>query len=185
MAIKYKDMEWAEGASQLPGIRRKIFYIPKRDIVAWPTLPADFVTKMGELVTYVGSYTLAAQAKFKTLTAVIEKSPVDGKSQGVKPSKTFMNQVVIQHEGVDEDASAFAMQANNDDLVILIQTKGGKYRVIGHEIFETNCEVEQNIGGTPTDEMYTKVTATCTDIAPGLFYDGEIVTESGTINPQS
>lgn len=184
MAITYKDLEWSEGARQLPGIKRIIYYIPKRDIVAWPTLPGAVVAKMGELVTYTGSFTLAALAKFKTLSTIVDKSPVDGKSQGTKPSKTFVNSVVIQHESVNEDSSALAMQANNDDLVLLIPTKNGQYRVIGNDLYETQVEIEQNLGGAATDEMFTKMTFSVTDIAPGLFYDGEIVTEAGTLNPQ-
>ena len=181
--LKYKALDLAVGTTNLPGIREAVYAIAKRDIVKWPTLPTTFATKMGELVTYVGDFTLAADAKWFRVGIVVDKSPVDGKSQGVRPSKTFLNQVVLQHPGVEEDASGFAMQANNDDLVYLVQTKKGKWRVIGNEMYQTNTVIDQKLGGAATDEMGTTLTVDVTDLAPGLFYTGEIVTDEGTINP--
>jgi len=179
--LNYKSLKWPSGKTQLPGIRPKVYFIPKRDIVLWPTLPETFIESMAELVIYDGSVQLAAGAFWKELSTLVDKSPLDGKGQGTKPSKTFLNQLVIQHEGVEEDASAFAMQANNDDFVYLAPTKKGKYRVIGNEMFQTDTAIEQKLGAAATDEMGTTLTITCTDVAPGLFYDGEIVTEGGDV----
>ena len=183
--IKYKSLEWAVGTTNLPGIREDVYAIAKRDILTWPTLPEDFVTSMGELVIYKGNFTLAALAKWQRVGIIVDKSPVDGKSQGTRPSKTFLNQVVLQHPGVEEDASGYCRQANNDDMVYLVQTKKGKWRVIGNEMYQTDTAIEQKLGGAATDEMGTTLTVTVTDLAPGLFYPGEIVTEDGTINAVS
>lgn len=184
MRVKYTDLDWTPGKSNIPGINRDVYGIPKSDIVTWPTLPKVVTTKMGELVTYTGDFVLAATAKFKKINILPEKSNLDGKSQGAKPSKTFLNQMVAHHPGTDAEASAFAMQANNDDMVYLVkENNNGLYRVFGNEMFESNTEVEQKLSGNPTDEMGTTITVTITDVAPALFYDGEIDTEDGMINP--
>lgn len=180
--IKYTDMEWIEGNVNLPGIKRNVYYIPKREIVGWPTRKGSFTSKMGELATLQGSFVLAAGCFWRLITCIVEKSPLDGKSQGTKPSKTFINSLTVQHEGVEEDATAFAMMANNDDFVYLVETKPGKWRVIGNDMYATETSPEQNLGGAATDEMYTKLAITVTDLAPALFYVGQIVTESGIIN---
>ncbi len=180
--LNYKSLKWPSGKTQLPGIKPKVFYIPKRAIVVFPSLAKTFNLAMGELVTYTDSFQLAAGEYWRELSTLADKSPLDGKGQGTKPSKTFLNQLVISHEGVEEDASAFAMEANNDDFVYLVPTKNGKYRVIGNEMFQTDTAIEQKIGAAPTDEMGTMLTITCTDVAPGLYYAGEIVTEDGIIN---
>lgn len=180
--LNYQSLKWPSGKNQLPGIKPKVFYIAKRDIVVFPKLAETFSEAMGELVTYLDSFQLAAGAYWKEISTLVDKSPLDGKGQGSKPSKTFLNQLVIAHEGVEEDASAFAMQANNDDFVYLVPTKNGKYRVIGNDMFQTDTAVEQKLGAEPTSEMGTMLTITCTDIAPGLYYVGEIVTEDGIIN---
>lgn len=184
MRVKYTDLDWTPGKSNIPGFNRDVYGIAKSDIVTWPTLPGVVTTKMGELVTYTGKFVLAATAKFTKINIIPEKSNLDGKSQGVKPSKTFLNQFVGIHPGTEAEASAFAMQANNDDMVFLVkENNNGLYRVFGNDMFETNIDVEQKLPGAPTDEMGTTITVTITDIAPGLYYDGEIVTEDGTINP--
>lgn len=180
--LSYKSLKWPSGKTQLPGIKPKAYYTAKRDIVVFPRLAETFSQSMGELVTYLDSFQLAAGAYWKEISTLVDKSPLDGKGQGSKPSKTFLNQLVISHEGVEEDASAFAMQANNDDFVYLVPTKNGKYRVIGNDMFQTDTAVEQKLGAAATDEMGTMLTITCTDIAPGLYYVGEIVTEDGIIN---
>lgn len=180
--LDYKSLKWPSGKTQLPGIKPKVYYIAKRDIVVWPTLPETFSESMGELVIYQGSFQLAAGAFWKEISTLVDKSPLDGKGQGIKPSKTFLNQLVVAHEGVEEEASAFAMQANNDDFVYLAPTKKGKYRVIGNDMFQTDTAIEQKLGAAATEEMGTTLTITCTDLAPGLFYVGEIVTEDGIIN---
>ena len=183
MNLKYKGLDWQVGKVNLPGIREDVYGIAKRDIVGWPTLPDEFQNSMAELVTYVGNFVLAANAKWQKIGVIVDKSPVDGKSQGTRPSKTFLNQLVMQHPGVEEEASGYCRQANNDDQVYLAQTKKGKWRVIGNEMYQTDTAIDQKLGGAPTDEMGTTLTATVTDLAPGLFYTGEIVTEDGIINP--
>lgn len=182
--IKYGEMEWSEGAVVLPGAKRNVYAIPKRDIVAWPTLPDTFVTSMGELATYVGSFTLAATATFTKIGIIVDKSPVNCATQGSKPSKTSINTGTFVHPGVEEDASAFCRQANNDDMVYLFETKKGKYRVLGNEMWDTDTSFSQALGAAPTDEVGTTLTVTVTDVCPAPFYDGEIVTADGAINPE-
>lgn len=180
--IKYGELEWNEGAVVLPGIKRNVYAIPKRDIVQWPTLPEEYVTNMGELATYAGKFTLAANAKFRKIGVIVDKSPITGVSQGTKPSKTSINTGTFVHPGVEEEASAFCRQANNDDMVYLFETKKGKFRVLGNEMWDTDTAFSQNLGASPTDEVGTTLTVTVTDICPAPFYTGEIVLEDGVIN---
>ena len=182
MNLKYKGLNWQVGIVNLPGIREDVYAIAKREIVGWPTLKEDFNNSMAELVTYEGNFILAAGAYWQKIGVIVDKSPVEGKSQGTRPSKTFLNQIVLQHPGVEEEASGYCKQANNDDHVYLAQTKKGKWRVVGNEMYQTNTDIEQKLGGAPTDEMGTTLTVTVTDVAPGLFYTGEIKTEDGIIN---
>lgn len=182
--IKYGELEWSEGAVVLPGIKRNVLACPKRDILSWPTLSDTFVTNMGEMATYTGNFVLAATATFKKIGVIVDKSPVTGTSQGTKPSKTSLNTGTFVHPGVEEEAVAFCRQANNDDMVYLFETKKGKYRVLGNEMWESDTSFSQNLGAAPTDEVGTTLTVTVTDVCPAPFYTGEIVTEDGIINDQ-
>lgn len=181
--VNYQDLDWCDGELNLPGIKRNVYCISKRNIVAWPTLPKTFATDLGEIATYNGSFTLAAGAKWKKIGIIVDKSPVDSKSQGVRPSKSFLTTATFLHPGTDEAATGFARQANNDDLVYLVEQKNGKWRVIGNDMFQTNTDVDLKLGGAATDEKGTTLTVTVTDVCAAPIYIGEIVTEDGTINP--
>lgn len=182
MNIKYKSLDWVPGSVNLPGIRPVVYAIAKKHILAWPVLPVSSNDTMGPLASYVGDFTLANGEVFQKVGIIVEKSPVDAKSQGTKPSKTSLNTGVFVHPGVEEEATAFCRQANNDELVYLFQTKSGKWRVLGNEMYPTNTEFEQKLGAAATDEMGTTITVTATDQCPAPFYTGQIVTEEGIIN---
>ena len=76
----------------------------------------------------------------------------------------------------------FDEQANNDDMVYIVQQKDGKFRVLGNEMYQTDTTFDQKLGGAATDEMGTTFTVSVTDVCPAPFYIGEIVTADGIIN---
>ena len=180
--IKYGDLEWCEGQVQLPGIRGKVYSCAKRNIVAFPTRQTSIVASMGDLATLMGSFVLAAGVVWNEIGVIVDKSPITSASQGTKPSKTFLTTATFAHQGVEEEATGFAQQANNDDMVYIFQQKNGKCRVVGNEMYQTNTEIAQNLGGAATDEMGTILTVTVTDMSPAPFYNGQIVTADGIIN---
>jgi hypothetical protein len=177
-----QSLDWCEGRTNLPGIRTDVYYIPKRDISQWPVLPETFVSAMGEMATYVGSFSLAAGKKWLKLWVMVDKSPVTAESQGAKPSKSTLVKATFVHPGTEEDATAFCGLANNDDYVYIVQVKKGKYRVIGNEMYPTETNPSQNLGGSPTDEMGTTLEVSVTDRMPAPFYTGVIATVDGNIN---
>jgi hypothetical protein len=177
-----QSLDWCDGKINLPGIRTVVYYIPKRDIINWPVLPETFVSSMGELATYTGEFGVAENKKWNKLSVLVDKSPVTAESQGAKPSKTTLVKATFVHPGTEEDATAFCRLANNDDYVYIVQTKPGKYRVIGNDMYQTETNPSQNLGGAPTDEMGTTLEVSVTDRMPAPFYTGIIETVDGNIN---
>ena len=180
-----QSLEWCEGSVNLPGIRRVVYVIAKRDIVKFPDRVEEYVTSMGEIATLQGSFALAETAKWNALNVLVDRSPVVAEPQGSKPSKSYLNRGTFVHPGVEEDATAFCALANNDDYVYIVQTKSGKYRILGNEMYQTDTTPTQNLGAGATDEMGTTIEVTVTDNMPAPFYTGEIVTADGIINPDS
>ncbi|MDR2913417.1 MAG: hypothetical protein LBV74_01045 [Tannerella sp.] len=180
--VSPQSLEWCDGKINLPGIRATVFFIPKRDIVDWPTLPDTFEADMDVMATYAGSFTLAAEKKWQTLHVLVDKSPITSESQGTKPSKTSLVKATFVHPGTEEQATAFCRLASNDDYVYLVQTKPGKYRVIGNDMYQTETNPAQNLGGAATDEMGTTLEVSVTDVSPAPFYTGIIETVNGDIN---
>lgn len=183
--MNFKNLDWTAGLTSIPGIYEVLYYIPKSDISAWPTLAAvpDDET---EETTYSGSFTLVDLKTWKRINCIDIKSPVTSEPQGEIRSQTFLNKATIKTALTDEKATAFAKLANNTDLVYIVREKDtGKYRVLGNEMFHCNTKPMLAIGGAPTDEKGTTIEIEVTDKIPAPFYTGSIVTDDGDINPGS
>lgn len=182
MSIKYKNLDWHTGSVNLPGIKEIVYAVAKRDIVTWPTRPTSFTTNMAELASYTGNFVLAASIYWTKIGILVDKSPIESKTQGTKPSKTVLNSATFVHAGVDGEAAGFVVQANNDDMVYIAVQKNGQRRIIGNDMYQTNTDFDQKLGGAPTDEMGTTLTATVTDICLP-FYKGTIELSATEIVP--
>ncbi len=180
----YESIDWCTGETKLPGIKPKVYFIPKSDIVTWPKLPnvSEETTSMAELATLEGEFVLAADAKWKFLHCIVDKSPSSVENQGEMPSKSFLNKATIFLASTEEDASGFCRMANNDDLAFLIQQKNGKFRLLGNDMGQTNVAPAQNLGDSVTSESGTTLEISVSDICPIPFYPGKIETEDGDIS---
>ena len=178
----YDSLVFCPGETVLPGIRKGVYYSPKRNIVGWPTLPENATTDMGELATYQGDFEMAADAVFKRIDMALNKGAVDYEPQGEKPSRTFLNKGVFKHPYNNAAAAAFARQANADDFVFVVQQRDGKFRVLGNEMFETDVKVSGGTGEGTTGEVGTNINVEVTDVCPAPFYVGKLVTDDGEID---
>lgn len=72
----YKSVKKCPGARIAPGIKPRVFFILKSQILTWPTLPAadDKTTDPAKLAQYTGDFTLASDAKWHSLDLVDAKS---------------------------------------------------------------------------------------------------------------
>lgn len=179
----YESLKWCEGKTVLPGIRPKVYFIKKANIVKWPKLPdIGDAQSMKDLAIYVGNFVLAADKNWLTLNSLSTKSNVTSEVQGEKPSRTTLNKCSIKHPGTEEDAAGFCRQAMADDLVFLVQQRNGKFRVMGCEEFEADIKPSLALGEGVTGEAGTTIEIEATDVCPAPFYQGKIETADGDIS---
>ena len=176
-----KSVDWCEGTPVLPGIRKRLYYINKKLIVAWPTLTKNSI---GQVTTakYTGNFTLAENAVWSYIDILPDKSPVTSDPQGEYPSMTQLNKLTAVHPGTEEDATVLAAVMNNSNNVFIVQTANGKYRVVGSEMYDIKATVGQELGQGATGTAGTTINVEATDVVPAPFYEGEIETADGTIN---
>lgn len=184
-AALYSSLGFCKGKPLLPGIRTRVYYIPKSYIVKFPVLPETASVNMAELATYTGSFELEAEKKWKYIDLIDNKGKIESESQGDFPARTFVNKISLVHPETDEEATGFARQANADDFVYLVQTRNGKFRVLGNESFRTDTKPKQDSGEGVSGDFGTTLEIEVTDVCPAPYYTGEIVTDEGTINPKS
>ena len=124
----------------------------------WPTLTRD---QNGRLTSaaYSGNFELVADATWKFIDILPDKSQLTSEAQGEYPSMTQLNKLTAVHPGVGVEASGLSAYVNNCDCVYLVETVRNKFRVVGSETLNVEA----------------------TDECPAPFYQGKIDTEDGII----
>ena len=176
-----QSLAWCMGTPELPGIRRRIYYISKNLIARWPAYVRD-ANLRSKTAALSGSFLLVADAKWKYIDILPDKSQVTSEAQGEVPSQTQLNKLTAVHPAVGEEASAASAYLNNNDNVFIIEDMKGKYRVIGSDMWNTKTTVSQDLGQGATGTTSTTINAEATDVVPAPFYEGDIETEDGTID---
>ena len=169
------------GTPELPGIRKRIYYISKDQIAEWPTYIRDVNNRRMKKAAYSGDFVLVADAKWKYIDILPEKSQLTSEPQGELPSQTQLNKLVAVFPGVSPEASAAACYLNNSDNVFLVEDMKGFFRVVGCRKWFTKTTVSQDNGQGPTGTTSTTINVEAPDEVPSPFYMGIIETELGDV----
>ena len=181
--ILQKSLDWCEGMPQLPGVRRRIYFINKNLIVDWPELTRDEFGRAAD-AKYIGNFTLAEDATWQYIDINIDKSTVTSEPQGEVPSQTQLNKATFVHNGIDAAATAAAGFLNNADCVFIYEDMKGNFRVLGNNKYRTKTSVSQD-QGQGTNPASTTITVEVTDLLAPPFFLGAIETEDGAVMPHS
>ena len=176
-----KSLAWCMGTPELPGIRKRIYYISKDQIAEWPTYIRDYYNRRAKKAAYRGDFVLVADAKWKYIDVLPEKSQLTSEPQGELPSQTQLNKLVAVFPGVSPEASAAACYLNNSDNVFLVEDMKGFFRVVGCRKWFTKTTVSQDNGQGPTGNTSTTINVEAPDEMPSPFYMGIIETEDGDV----
>lgn len=176
-----KSLGWCQGTPELPGVKRRIYFIAKSFIVGFPQLPRDELGRSTSAVL-VGDFVLMADATWKYIDILPDKSQLTSEAQGELPSQTQLNKLVAVHPGVGQDASAAAAYINNTDNVFIVEDMKGNYRVLGNDKWTTKATVAQDLGQGATGTTSTTINVEATDEVPAPFYVGKLDTEDGEID---
>lgn len=167
-----KSLKWCEGTPQYPGIKRRLYFCSKNDIVAYPKYVKDEAK-------YLGDFILAADKKLLALDIIPQKSQLTSEAQGETPSQTQLNKLTAVHPGIGAEASAAALYLNNHDSVFFVPDMEGKYRVVGCERWPAKITVAQDLGQGAAGVAATTISVEASDICPAPFYAGKMDTEEG------
>lgn len=184
----FDSLRFCAGSRVIPGIRSLVYYIPKSDILTWPTLPSETEAEatLSSLATYKGDFTLRADKKWQRIDLTTNKGNVEWETQGERPSCTFLNKLTASHPGTADQAAGFCRIAQNADLIFLVQQRDGRFRVLGNEMFETIVKPKGSLGEGTSTNASTDIEIEATDICPAPFYTGKIITAAdGTISGET
>lgn len=175
-----KSLGWCQGTPELPGVKRRIYYIAKSYIVTFPQLPRDELGRATSSVL-VGDFALLADTTWKYIDILPDKSQLTSEAQGELPSQTQLNKLVAVHPGVGQEATAAAAYINNTDNVFIVEDMKGNFRVLGNDKWTTKATVAQDLGQGATGTTSTTINVEATDEVPAPFYVGTLETEDGLV----
>ena len=176
-----RSLDWCMGTPELPGIKRRVYYIAKSQVAQWPTFTRDANGRVTSS-TLNGSFTLVADAKWHFIVILADKSQLTSDAQGEVPSQTQLNKATLVHPGVGPEASAAAAYLNNSDNVFVVEDMKGNFRVVGSDRWLTKTTVAQDNGQGATGSTSTTISVEATDEIPSPFYVGTLETEDGDID---
>lgn len=180
-SIFQDSVDWCEGKTVIPGIRRKIFYVANGKILTRPDLEMESVNPTRDVLSG-GEYTLAEGEFFHCIDVDAAKSSFTSEPQGEMPSQTQLNKLTLVHPGVDAISSLAASYINNIPCEVLFQDGNGEWRVLRNRYFPVKGTVAENLGEGPTGTAATTITFEATDIIPAPYVTGiKIKTEMGEV----
>ena len=181
--MNLQDINFKIGSVNPSGISQEVYFIPKQDITAWPTLNSDFDNASGvnEYTQYVGSFTLAAGKKWKRLYTTQGKGKITWEYTGETDCKVPVNKASLSYPKLTNEIRAFAKFASNGDFVFIVK-HDGKYYIIGSPDYRATLTPNGDSGDAAGSAKGVSIEIECPDVTPLPTYIGSIVCDNETIN---
>lgn len=173
----YKSIEACPGKKFLPGIRRRLYFVPKAFIASFPKLPdigSEKVDDMAKLAQYKDNFELVSDEYWRYIDLKDESSNVTYETVGEDGSKLVNNQANAIVAGQDDEVKGFGRQALNDDIVYVYQDRAGKFCVLGNEMFKCHTSPSGDTGAEATGAVTNTFAIQCYDECPVPTYLGRL-----------
>ena len=188
-----RSLEWCQGRPQYAGIRRRLYFTARANILSWPTPGKDANGRVLS-AAYDGEFVLAADKEWLYIDIIHDKSQMTSEAQGEYPAQSQLNKLVAFHPGIGIDAAAAAAWFNNNETVFLVEDMSCNTRVVGHKDYPIKVTVSQDGGQGITGSAGTTITVEASDDVPAPFYhytgffitgDGEAAMYASEATPET
>lgn len=179
-----QDVKFCQGKKSLPGTKKRVYIADVRDIVGWPEKPnreaAGF--SLDKVPVLTGSFTMAASKFFAQVDIINNNGKISVEAQGTFGSKTFKNTYTGNAPGTEEEISGLIAELLNAEIVAVVPTRTGKFRVIGSEEFPAEINPSQDTGQAATDTNQTVLEISADDELPAPFFTGTLPVSGGELD---
>ena len=97
-------------------------------------------------------------------------------------SKTFKNTYTGNAPGTEEGITGLSAELLNAEVVAVVPTRTGKFRVVGSDQFPAEVNPSQDSGQSPTDTNQTVLEIVADDEMPAPFYYGKLPVSDGELD---
>ena len=183
MAIQLADIDFTIGSVNPCGIGDTVYFIPKNQILSWPTIDDDFESgsDINDYACYKGNFTLERNAKWLKLYSTQGKGKISWEYLGETDCKMVNNKATLSYPKLNVQGRAFAKYAANGDFVFIVEHDGGFY-VIGHPTYRATLTPNGDSGDAPGSAKGITIEIECPDTTPLPLYTGALRTTNGDMN---
>lgn len=179
-----QDVKFCQGKKSLPGTKKRVYLADIRDIVGFPEKPdrsgSGFTLEQVPVLS--GNFTMATDKFFAQVDIINNNGKIAVEAQGTFGSKTFKNTYTGNAPGTEEEVTGLIAELLNAEVIAVVPTRTGKFRVIGSEEFPAEVNPSQDTGQAPTDSNQTVLEISADDELPAPFFTGTLPISGGTLN---
>lgn len=179
-----QDVKFCQGKKSLPGTKKRVYIADIRDIVGFPVKPDRSGTgfTLEQVPVLSGNFTMATDKFFAQVDIINNNGKIAVEAQGTFGSKTFKNTYTGNAPGTEEEVTGLIAELLNAEVIAVVPTRTGKFRVIGSEEFPAEVNPSQDTGQAPTDSNQTVLEISADDELPAPFFTGTLPISGGTLN---
>ena len=179
-----KDVKFCQGKKSLPGTKKRVYLADVRDITGWPTKPnrAAEGFSLENVPVCTGSFTMAQGKFFAQVDIINNNGKITVEAQGTFGSKTFKCTYTGNAPGTEEEITGLIAELLNAEIIAVVPTRSGKFRIIGSEEFPAEINPSQDTGQAATDTNQTVLEIVADDELPAPFFTGTLPVSEGSLN---
>ncbi|MBQ6203623.1 MAG: hypothetical protein IJK46_05960 [Prevotella sp.] len=179
-----QDVKFCQGKKSLPGTKKRVYIADVRDITGWPTKPnrdgENFSLENVPVLT--GAFTMAQGKFFAQIDIINNNGKLAVEAQGTFGSKTFKCTYTGNAPGTEEEITGLIAELLNAEIVAVVPTRTGKFRVVGSDEFPAEINPSQDTGQAPTDTNQTVLEISADSELPAPFFTGTLPVSAGSLN---
>lgn len=181
--MNHTDITFEIGSVNPSGISDEVYFIPKQDIAAFPTITDDFATAATETAyaSLTGDFTLKTSKTWTRMYNTQGKGKVTFEYQGETDCKTVVNKLSMVYPKINVSGRAMSKAMANGDYVFVAK-HDGKYYLIGSRDYRAVCSISGDSGDAAGSAKGITVNIECPDTTPLPEYSGDIVLSDGTLD---
>lgn len=174
------SIDWCEGRPEYAGVRRRVYYTSKQNIVAYPKFKRDGLGRVSSSILD-GAFELKEGTYFHHFDIVPDRSQVTSDSQGEAPSQTSLDKATFVLPGVGPDESMLASYCHNSNNIYIFEDIHGRGHVIGCEEWPVKSTVAQDFGQGAAGNTATTLSIEATNRVPFPIVITPISTPEGEV----
>lgn len=183
--MKHANLDFNVGRVNPSGIGTTVYRIRQRYITGWPTIEndpdKDNTIDEADMSTLNGSFTLDTGKYWQKIYSTQGKGSITSETTGDTDSKMFINHASFSFPDLTPEALGFSKVSVNDDYVYIVKA-AGRYHVIGSPDYRSVTTIAPTSGDAAGSTKGVVFTVDCPDVTPLPVYEGNIVTEDGSLN---